>query len=141
MTPQTGPAPRRGVRGRAGWQAADLGAIRRSGELIDSLAVRAVPADALGDPAVSLLSSLTADVDAAACPAAGCLAVGRAGRRHRAGRAGQAGATGAWPHAAAAAAVAAAIATLTAMAAAGLVIVGMFARLNAARGRGRRPGQ
>jgi hypothetical protein len=131
MTLQTGPAPRRGGRGRAGWQAADLGAIRRSGELIDSLAARAVPADALGDPAVSLLSSLTADVDAAACPAAG--------RRHRAGRAGQAGAAGAWPHAAAAAAVAAAIATLTAVAAAGLVIVGMFSRLNAARGRGRHP--
>jgi len=131
MTPQTGPAPRRGARGRTGWQAGDLGAVRRSGELIDSLAARAVPADALGDPAVSLLSSLTADVDAVACPAAG--------RRHRAGRAGQAGAAGAWPHAAAAAAVAAAIATLTAVAAAGLVIVGMFARLNAARGRGRHP--
>jgi hypothetical protein len=132
MTRQARPAPRRGARGRAGWQAADLGAIRRSEELIDSLAARRVPAGALGDLAVSLLSSLTADVDAPACPAAGCPAARRAGPRHRAGRAGQGGA---WPHAAAAAAVTAAIATLTAVAAAGLVIVGMFARLNAARGR------
>lgn len=139
MTRPTGPAPRRGARGRAGWQAADLGAIRRSEELIDSLAARRLPAGALGDPAVSLLSRLTADVDAPACPAAGCPAGGRAGPRHQAGRAGQGGAAGAWPHAAAAAAMAAAIATLTAVAAAGLAIVGMFARLHAARGRARHP--
>jgi hypothetical protein len=138
MTRQAGPAPGRAAGGRACWQA-DLGAIRRSEELIDSLAARRVPAGALGDPAVSLLSSLTADVDAPARPAAGCPAAMRAGPRHRAGRPGRGGATRAWPHVAAAAAMAAAIASLTAVAAAGLVIVGMFARLNAARGRGRHP--
>ena len=90
------------------------------------LAGRRIPVRALSDPAVALLSSLTADIDDAA-PAA-C----RAGPRHRAGPARPAGA---WPHAAAAAAVAAAIATLTAVAAATLMIVGMFARLSAARAR------
>jgi hypothetical protein len=85
------------------------------------LASRRVPPRALSDPAVALLSSLTADVDNAA-PAAW-----RAGPRHRARQ------SGAWPHAAAAAAAAAAIATLTAVAAATLMIVGMFARLSAAR--------
>jgi hypothetical protein len=93
------------------------------------LAGRRTPARALSDPAVALLSSLTADIDDAA-PAAW-----RAGPRHRAGYARPAGA---WPHAAAAAAaaaVAAAIATLTAVAAAALMIVGMFARLSAARAR------
>jgi hypothetical protein len=123
VTPQTGPVPRRGARGRAGWPSADLGAIRRSEELIEMLASRRVPPRALGDPAVAVLSRLTADIDAppghAAWPP---------GPRHRAGRARRA-----WPHAAAAAAVAAAIATLTAMAAAGLMIVGMFARLRDTR--------
>ena len=90
------------------------------------LARRRTPARALSDPAVALLSSLTADIDDAA-PGAW-----RAGPRHRAGCARPAGA---WPHAAAAAAVAAAIATLTAVAAAALMIVGMFARLSAARAR------
>jgi hypothetical protein len=90
------------------------------------LASRRIPARALGDPAVALLSSLTADVDDAA-PAAW-----RAGPRHRAGRACPAGA---WPHVAAAAAVAAAIATLTAVAAATLMVAGAFARLSAARPR------
>ena len=90
------------------------------------LASRRIPARALGDPAVALLSSLAADIDNAA-PAAR-----PAGPRHRAGRACPAGA---WPHAAAAAAVAAAIATFTAVAAAALMIVGMFARLSAARTR------
>jgi len=90
------------------------------------LASRRIPPRALGDPAVALLGSLTADVDDTD-PAAW-----RAGPRYRAGRACQAGA---WPHAAAAAAVAAAIATLTAVAAATLMIVGMFARLSAARAR------
>jgi hypothetical protein len=90
------------------------------------LGSRRVPPRALSDPAVAVLSSLTADVDDAA-PAAW-----RAGPRHRAGRAGQARA---WPHAAAAAAVAAAIATLTAVAAATLMIVGVFARLSAAHAR------
>lgn len=122
--PGPGPVPRRGGRARAGRAAADLGAIQRSGELIELLASRRIPARALGDPALALLSSLTADVDDAA-PAAW-----RAGARHRAGRACPAGA---WPHAAAAAALAAAIATVTAVAAAALVVVGMFARLRAAR--------
>ena len=90
------------------------------------LAGRRTPARTLSDPAVALLSSLTADIDDAA-PAAF-----RAGPRHRAGYPRPAGA---WPHAAAAAAVAAAIATLTAVAAAALMIVGMFARLSAARAR------
>jgi hypothetical protein len=99
------------------------------------LASRRIPARALRDPAVALLSSLTADIDDAA-PAA-C----RAGPRHRAGRARPARPrpARAWPHAAAAAAVAAAIATLTAtltaVAAATLMLVGMFARLSAARAR------
>jgi hypothetical protein len=113
-------------RGRAGWPVADLGAIRLSEEIIEMLASRRIPARALSDPAVALLSSLTADVDNAA-PAAW-----RAGPRHRAGHAQPAGA---WPHVAAAAAVATAIAMLTAMAAAALMIVGMFARLSAARPR------
>jgi hypothetical protein len=90
------------------------------------LASRRIPPRALSDPAVALLSSLTADVDEAA-PAGW-----RTGPRHRARRACQAGA---WPHAAAAAAVAAAIATLTAVAVATLMIVGVFARLSAARAR------
>jgi hypothetical protein len=81
---------------------------------------------ALGDPPVALLSSLIADIDGAAT------AAWRPGRQYRAGHARQAGA---WPHAAAAAAVAAAIATLTAVAAATLMVVGMFARLSAARTR------
>jgi len=120
--------PHRGAGARSGWPAADLGAIRRSEELIELLASRRVPARALSDPAVALLSRLTADIDAAP-------AIWRAGPRHRARRARPAGA---WPHAAAAAAVAAAVATLTAVAAAALVIVGMCARLSAARGRRRR---
>jgi hypothetical protein len=102
------------------------------------LAGRRAQARALSDPAVALLSSLTADIDDAA-PAAwradiddAAPAAWRAGPRHRAGCARPAGA---WPHAAAAAAVAAAIATLTAVAAAALMIVGMFARLSAARAR------
>jgi len=119
--------PHRGAGARSGRPAADLGAIRRSEELIELLASRRVPARALSDPAVALLSRLTADIDAARGPA-----VWRAGPRHRARRARPAGA---WPHAAAAAAVAAAVATLTAVAAAALVIVGMCARLSAARGR------
>ena len=127
VTPGTGPVPHRGAGARSGWPAADLGAIRRSEELIELLASRRVPARALSDPAVALLSRLTADIDAAPGPA-----VWRAGPRHRARRARPAGA---WPHAAAAAAVAAAVATLTAVAAAALVIVGMCARLSAARGR------
>jgi hypothetical protein len=118
--------PRRGGRVRARWSVADLGAIRRSEEIIEMLASRRIPARVLGDPAVAVLSSLTADVDDAA--SAAC----RAGPRHRAGRARPGGT---WPHAAAAAAVAAALATLTAVAAATLMIVGMFARLSAARGR------
>jgi hypothetical protein len=116
----------RGGRARAGWPAADLGAIRRSEELIEMLASRRIPPRALSDPAVVVLSSLTADVDGAVPP------ILRAGSRHRAGRGRPAGA---WPHAAAAAAVAAAIATLTAVAAATLMILGMFARLSAARTR------
>jgi len=125
----------------------DLGAIRRSGELIEMLASRSVPAGALADPAVAVLSRLTADVDAAAClaalgpgaagPAAAGPGAGRTGPRHR-HRAGRARRGDAWPHAAAAAAAAAAIATLTAVAAAALMLVGMFARLSAARTR-RRP--
>ncbi len=90
------------------------------------LASRRIPARALGDPAVALLSSLTADIDAAVP------AFWRGRPRHRAGHTSPAGA---WPHAAAAAAVAAAIATLTAVAAATLMIVGMFARLSTARPR------
>lgn len=101
------------------------------------LASRRIPARLRTDPAVALLSSLTSDIDGAVCPAAG-----RAGPRHAAGRTRQHGARSrsarsrsAWPHAAAAAAVAAAIATLTAVAAATLMVVGMFARLSAARAR------
>ena len=90
------------------------------------LASRRIPARALSDPAVALLSSLTADIDDVV-PAAW-----QGGPRHRAGHAQP---SGAWPHAAAAAAVAAAIATLTAVAAATLMVVGMFARLSAARSR------
>ena len=89
------------------------------------LASRRIPPRALSDPAVALLRSLTADVD-------GAPRALRAGPRHRARRARPAGA---WPHAAAAAAAAAAIATLTAVAAATLMVVGMFARLSAARPR------
>ncbi len=102
------------------------------------LASRRIPARLRTDPAVALLSSLNTDVDGAACPPAGW----PAGPRHRAGRARPHGAgprgartRNAWPHAAAAAAVAAAIATLTAVAAATLMVVGMFARLSAARAR------
>jgi hypothetical protein len=90
------------------------------------LASRRIPPRALGDPAVAVLGSFTADVDDDA-PAA-C----RARPWRQAGRARPAGA---WPHVAAAAAVAAAIATLTAVAAATLMIVGMLARLGAARAR------
>jgi hypothetical protein len=141
VTPPAGQAPRRGA--RSGWPAADLGAIRRSEEIIEMLAGRRIPARLRTDPAVALLSSLNSDVDGAACPPADW----RAGPRHRAGRArprgsGPRGARprsarprSAWPHAAAAAAVAAAIATLTAVAAATLMVVGMFARLSAARAR------
>ncbi len=130
VTPPAGQAPHRGA--RAGWPAADLGAVRRSEEIIEMLASRRIPARLRTDPAVALLSSLTSDIDGAACPAAG-----RAGPRHAAGRTRQHGARSrsAWPHAAAAAAVAAAIATLTAVAAATLMVVGMFARLSAARAR------
>jgi hypothetical protein len=122
VTREQGPAPCRGASGRVGPAAADLGAIRRSEELIEMLASRRVPARALSDPVVALLSRLTADIDAAPGRAAR-----RAGARHRGRRAAarhRARPAGAWPHAAAAAAVAAAIATLTAMAAAGLLIVG-----------------
>ena len=115
MTRQQGPVPYRGASGRPGWPAADLGAFRRSEELIEMLASRRVPARALGDPVVALLSRLTADIDDAPGPAAR-----PAGPRHRARRARPAGA---WQHAAAAA-VAAAIATLTAVLAAGLLILG-----------------
>ncbi len=111
------------------------------------LASRRIPARLRTDPAVALLSSLTSDIDGAVGPVAG-----RAGPRHAAGRTRQHGARSrsarsrsarqhgarsrsAWPHAAAAAAVAGAIATLTAVAAATLMVVGMFARLSAARAR------
>jgi hypothetical protein len=114
----------------------DLGAIRRSEELIEMLASRSVPAGALTDPALAVLSRLIADVDTAACPAAPCPA---APCPAALGPAGPARHGGAWPHAAAAAAVAAAIATLTAVAAAALLLVGMCARLSAAHGRTRRP--
>jgi len=128
----------------------DLSAIRRSEELIEMLASRSVPAGALTDPAAAVLTRLTADVDASACPPAPCPAAlgpaalgpavlgpgaGRAGTRHR-HRAGRARHGGAWPHAAAAAAVAAAIATLTAVAAAALMLVGMCARLRGPRRSG-----
>jgi hypothetical protein len=115
VTREQGPVPYRGASGRPGLPAADLGAIRRSEEIIEMLAGRRVPARALSDPVVALLSRLTADIDAAPGHA-----VRPGGSRHRARRACPAGA---WPHAAAAA-VAAAIATLTAVAAAGLLIVG-----------------
>jgi hypothetical protein len=111
VTRERGPVPYRGASGRPAWPAADLGAIRRSEELIEMLAGRDVPARTLSDPVVALLSRLTADIDGAPGRAAR-----PAGPRHRARRA--------WPHAAAAAAMAAAIATFTAMAAAGLMIVG-----------------
>ncbi len=101
------------------------------------LAGRAVPAAALSDPAVALLSSLSADIDGTAAAAGSAAPAGwRPVPRHRAGRARPAGT---WPHAAAAAAVAAAIATLTAVAAATLMIVGMFARMGAAHGHAHRP--
>jgi len=95
------------------------------------LASRRIPARLRADPAVAVLSSLTSDIDGAVC------APGRAGPRHAAGRTRQHGARprSAWPHAAAAAAVAAAIATLTAVAAATLMVVGMCARVSAARPR------
>jgi hypothetical protein len=127
VTPPAGRARHRGA--RAGWPATDFGAVRRSEELIEMLAGRRIPARLRTDPAVALLSSLTSDIDGAVCPVAG--------PRHRAGRTRQHGARSqsAWPHAAAAAAVAAAIATLTTVAAATLMIVGMFARLSAARAR------
>jgi hypothetical protein len=112
----------------------DLGAIRRSEEIIELLAGRRVPPPALGDPAVALLSSLTADVDGSAT----ARNAAPAGWRPVPHRAGLARPGGAWPHAAAAAAAAAAIATLTAVAAAALVLVGMFARLSACRGHARR---
>jgi hypothetical protein len=120
VTPPASQAPHRGA--RVGRLAADLGAIRRSEEIIEMLASRRIPARTRTDPAVTLLSSLTSDVDGAARPAAW-----RAGPRHRAARARS--------HAAAAAAAAAAIATLTAVAAATLMVVGMFARLSTARAR------
>jgi hypothetical protein len=101
------------------------------------LASRVVPAAALSDPTVALLSSLTSDIDGTAGPAGGAAPAGwRPVPRHRGGHARP---EGTWPHAAAAAAVAAAIATLTAVAAATLMIVGMFARMGAARGHAHRP--
>ncbi len=127
MTADPVPTPRHGARAGAGRSAADLSAIRRSDTVIDLLAGRhRIGARTLRDPAVALLRSLAADVDATASPAR------LAGRRRRAGRH---HAPGAWPHAAAAAAVAAAIATLAAVAAAALVLVGLLARLSATRVR------
>ena len=134
VTPPARHTPHRGA--RAGRPATDFGAVRRSEEIIEMLASRRIPARLRTDPAVAVLSSLTSDIDGAVC------APGRAGPRHAAGRTRQHGARSgsarprsAWPHAAAAAAVAAAIATLTAVAAATLMVVGMFARLSAARPR------
>jgi hypothetical protein len=109
----------------------DLGAVRRSEEIIEMLASRRIQVRALADPAVVLLSSLTADVDAAAPPA------WRGGPRQRARRARPGGT---WPHAAAAAAVAAAIATLTAVAAAALMIAGWATAIRKPRSA-RYPGQ
>jgi hypothetical protein len=115
--------PRHGA--RTGRQAADLGAIRRTDAVLDLLASRRrIPARVFRDPAIALLRSLAADVDAAprpgrrGRPAVPCRAAvprRRTGRHH---------APGAWPHAAAAAAVATAIAMLAAMAAVGLVVAG-----------------
>jgi hypothetical protein len=125
VTREQGPVPYCGASGRPGPAAADLGAIRRSEEVIEMLASRRIPARALTDPVVALLGRLTADIDAAPGRAAR-----PAGARHRGRRACPAGA---WPHAAAAAAVAAAIATLTAVAAAGLLIVGWATALRRPR--------
>ena len=92
--PEPGPPPRRGP---AGWPAADLGAIRRSEEVIDMLAGRAVPAAALSDPAVALLEQPQRrhrwHRRGGGWPAP---AGWRPVPRHRAGRARPAGT---WPHA------------------------------------------
>jgi hypothetical protein len=94
----------------------DMLAIRCSDAIIDMLASRCrVRARALSDPAVALLRSLAADVDAAP----GLTARPVSARRP----------AGAWPHAAAAAAVAAVLATVAAVAAASLMLVGMLGRL------------
>jgi hypothetical protein len=61
VTPQAGRTRRDDARG----QAVDLGAIRRTDAIVDLLASRGLPRPrALGDPAITLLSSLSADVDA-----------------------------------------------------------------------------
>jgi len=127
---RAGQPPRHGARG--GRPSGDLGAVRGSDALIELLAARRrLRARALRDPAVALLSSLTADVDAA--PRRAAPGSDRT-RRDGAWRLDGARAGGAWPHAAAAAAVAAAIATVAAVAAAVLVAVGMLARLSGPRG-------
>lgn len=137
VTPVTGPVSRHGGHG----QEADLSAIRRSDAIIDMVASRRrLRPRALRDPAVAVLSSLVADVNAASCrprPAAGCPAGARA--RLVAARSRPAGAhsrpAAARPRGSAAAAAAAAIATAVAVvAAAGLVVVVMLTRMAGARG-------
>lgn len=118
MTPGPVPVPRHGA--RAGRQAADLGAIRRSDAILDLLASRRrIRARVLRDPAIGLLRSLAADVDATPRP-------GRPGwpavSRHRAGRH---HAPSPWPHAAAAA-TAAVFAIVAALAAAALLVATML---------------
>jgi hypothetical protein len=127
VSPLSGRARRHAARARAGGQAADLGAIRRSEEIIEMLASRRVVPPALADPVVALLGCFTADIDGAVRPAGRRGGQPRRGApRHRATAARRAG--DAWPHAAAAAAVAAAIAMLTAVAAAVLVVAGWVTR-------------
>jgi hypothetical protein len=140
VTPDTGPVSRPGIHAPADGQTADLGAIRRSDALIDMLAGRRSPGRrALRDPAVALLSSLTADIDAAPCRATFRPVMGRT---HRMGARHQ-GRMEARHQGNAAAAAAAAIATAAALAAAaGLILVAMLTRLTGARGcdrSGRRP--
>jgi hypothetical protein len=104
----------------------DMLAIRCSDAIIDMLASRRrVRARALSDPAVALLRSLAADVDAARVP------TGRpAGARRPAGSwCRPRGPASAWPHAAAAAALSAVIGTVATVAAASVMLVAMLGRL------------
>jgi hypothetical protein len=162
VTPDTGLVSRSGTHVPAGGrtadagQAADLDAIRRSDAVIDMLASRRrLRLRMLRDPAIALLASLNADVDAPPRLARLLEVRGQAGSgRHAAParwpghrvpgpRSAPAGSRGS-----AAAAAAAAIATAAALvAAASLVIAAMLTRLTGvcnwdrSRGRPARPGR
>jgi hypothetical protein len=116
-------------------QTADLGAIRRTDALVDLLATRRLRRPrALGDPAVTLLYSLSRDVDSSS-RGRPSTAMHRARARRASRRRAEHRRRPGEPWVRTVAAVM--VFTAAAVAAAGLLVVGMVTRLTLGSGRGR----